>query len=125
MKLEVGMYVRYKNGIGKIVAKYVKGVLLDKGKGGYFRTENIDIFKASHNIIDLIEVGDYVNGYKVVKIGDLGCYDNRIGSKYIEIDFNVENDYEHWCEDTALQNPDIKSIVTKEQFEQMQYKVDN
>ena len=53
----------------------------------------------------------------------MSCYDNRIGSKYIEIDFNVENDNEHWCEDTTLQNPDIKSIVTKEQFESMSYKL--
>lgn len=26
------------------------------------------IIKASYNIIDLIEVGDYVNGYKIIKI---------------------------------------------------------
>ena len=140
MKLEVGMYVRSKiNGmIGKItdieeikvfdryltvIREETRYILDDNHNRGFCETEN-DSVKASNNIIDLIEVGDYVNGYKVIEIGDLSCYDNRIGSKYIEIDFNVENDNEHWCEDTTLQNPDIKSIVTKEQFESMSYKVD-
>ena len=62
MKLEVGMYVRTKdNGIKKINGLYSKAIFTDT----YIRIENKDISKASHNIIDLIEVGDYVNGYKV------------------------------------------------------------
>ena len=91
MKLEVGMYVRYKNGIGKIVAKYVKGVLLDKGKGGYFRTESVDILKASHNIIDLIEVGDYVNGYYVSKIWE-------------------ENEITHYLDETPIKRKERQII---------------
>lgn len=106
MELEVGQFVRYKNGIGKIVAKYVKGVLLDKGKGGYFRTESIDILKASHNIIDLIEEGDYVNGYKVAYTMEtlLGFEDGQDGDWY-------------------MSNESIKSIVTKEQFKAMEYRL--
>ena len=110
-KLEVGMYVRYKNGIGKIVAKYVKGILLDKGKGGYFRTECVDILKASHNIIDLIEVGDYVNGFPVVEI------------PYMD---NGKIVYKLHCGNNLLicnENHNIKSIVTKEQFEAIKYEV--
>ena len=145
MKLEVGMYVRTENGIiekiNKIYDRHAtdnivvwlngygdgKSVFIDDFEEIKFQSINSRGFikkEPSFNIIDLIEVGDYVNGYKVVKIDDLTCYDNRIGSKYIEIDFNVENDYEHWCEDTILQNPNINSIVTKEQFESMSYKVD-
>lgn len=129
-KLEPNMYVRTKDGIilkvNDIEDIYTTdnifvGMCIYDNEGHFIN--DVEITKASHNIIDLIEVGDYVNGYKVVKIDDLNCYDNRIGSKYIEIDFNVENDYEHWCEDTVLQNPNIKSIVTKEQFSSMEYRL--
>lgn len=117
MKLEAGMYVRYKNGIGKIVAKYVKGVLIDKDKGGYFRTENINIIKASHNIIDLIEVGDYVNG---IRVG----YINK-GEDYLYA-LTDENTRDVICGyDSDEFTKPLHSIVTKEQFEQMEYKVDN
>ena len=67
--------------------------------------------KLSENIIDLIEVGDYVNGYEVL-------------DKYL---FNGEkpvletNGEETNCK--CLCNSDIKSIVTKEQFEEMKLEV--
>ena len=56
----------------------------------------------SPNIIDLIEVGDYVNGYKVEDLDNLGYID--FGGDEIKYD-------------------DIKSIVTKEQFERCEYKI--
>ena len=132
MELKVGMYVRFKDKRGNTYIRKIIEIPKDNRYASIYLDEEANyskglspknILKASHNIIDLIEEGDYVNGYKVVEIGDLSCYDNRIGSKYIEIDFNVKNDNEHWCEDITLQNPDIKSIVTKEQFESMSYKV--
>ena len=95
MKLEVGMYVRTKH---HGILKYGDRFLFDD-----------DILKASHNIIDLIEVGDYVNGYKVRKIS---VYEDD--EKFLEF---VDDCY------TELLNREIKSIVTKEQFSQMQYKV--
>lgn len=64
------------------------------------------IVKASHNIIDLIEVGDYVNGDKVIYIND----------GYIEV--GEESDNIGFTSDKF-----IKSIVTKEQFESMSYKI--
>ena len=64
--------------------------------------------KSSPNIIDLIEVGDYVNGYLVMEL-----YIN-------EIRLLTENNV--LC---FLQNRDIKSIVTKEQFEGMEYKIND
>lgn len=100
MKLEVGMYARTLNGIVKIdkiqndVMKDIKGCL-----------HYGDFIKASHNIIDLIEVGDYVNGELV---------------EYIEVDsykdYVINSGY--WCK-----QKDIKSIVTKEQFESISYEV--
>ena len=55
MKLEVGMY--RKNKFGQI-SKITKTDLLFESTEEYTK-------KASHNIIDLIEEGDYVNGYLV------------------------------------------------------------
>ena len=54
MKLEVGMYARTIN--GKIWI-----IISQKAISGHRK----DIIKASHNIIDLIGVGDYVNGVEV------------------------------------------------------------
>ena len=115
MQLEKNMYVRIKNEagwccIGKIhnindfrepSMKYCIDIQSDDF---VFIPEDM-IVKASHNIIDLIEVGDYVNGYKVYEIflNDAVLVENR--------------DY------PLIHQNEIKSIVTKEQFESMSYKV--
>lgn len=117
-KLEPNMYVRTKhNGIGKIVEYindpthyFFKCYKLDRKYTNYeeYITE-VDVLKASHNIIDLIEVGDYVNGRLVYK-NDEENYLYLIG-------FDADGNF---YEDSIK---DIKSIVTKEQMEQMAYKV--
>lgn len=106
MKLEVGMYVRTNRGyIDKIKKIFEEGdkVFCTEKEGIHF-TELIA--KASHNIIDLIEVGDYVNGNEVVysTLKDGG---------------NIVIYKTGFC----ANNEEIKSIVTKEQFESMSYKV--
>ena len=53
-----------------------------------------------------LEVGDYVNGYKV----------NRIEKDYIVIN-------EIWTGRELLRSEDIKSIVTHQQFEKISYKL--
>ena len=101
-KLEVGMYVRTKEfGIQKVKWFDNEEPILENG----FTALQKD-FKASHNIIDLIEVGDYVNGMKVDSI-----------SKTLVYHFYT-NDME--C---AMHEGDIKSIVTKEQFKSMEYRL--
>lgn len=129
MKLEVGMYVRTKNGnIFKIISGNNDNWVLDvsyvwlelyeddwlelykyNDNGSWFNNKNIK--KARHNIIDLIEVGDYVNGSEVVlkDFNNLNeeCLECGIGD-YIVCSYEVK---------------DIKSIVTKEQFESMEYKI--
>lgn len=115
MKLEIGQFARLKSGysdelgIGKIdfIANCGVATIDFKNKKLGVFTENI--IKSSYNIIDLIEVGDYVNGYKVLNVLDF--IDN---SKML----SLEKIY-----DSTITNEDIKSIVTKEQFEQMVYKV--
>ena len=108
MELKEGMYVRTLNEIVQI-DKIFDGVMQDtKGHLHYG-----DFIKASNNIIDLIEVGDYVNGAKVDNI--ILKDDKEICFRYIYA-FEKEDVY-------TLHLEDIKSIVTKEQFESMEYKV--
>ena len=114
MKVE-GMFQRYKGQIGK----YKKITELDRHPSftnNYLR-ENEKILlnnaKFSHNIIDLIEVGDYVNGEKVGYIDD--C-DGAMREYYY--------DYENASIDVGHLFEEIKSIVTHEQMEQMAYKVE-
>ena len=115
-KLEPNMYVRTKWGyICKIIninnfrepsmkygveASYLKDIMF---------IGDDDISKASHNIIDLIEVGDYVNGHKVLNVEQ---YQIEVESSAIE--------NETWEE---IEFYEIKSILTKEQFESMEYRL--
>ena len=119
MKLEPNMYVRTKCGyICKIInindfrepsmkygveASYLKDIMF---------IGDDDILKASHNIIDLIEVGDYVNGEKVDYIDD--C-DGAMREYYYDYE-DASIDVGHWSEE-------IKSIVTKEQFSSIEYRL--
>ncbi len=112
MKLEVGMYVRNKDGIiDKVILNYngkcaspncnCKHVSCEKD---YYDEENI--IKAGHNIIDLIEVGDYVNGCKVIKVN------LELPLKYVKC-----------INDNSFKESEIKTILTKEQFENNCYKI--
>ena len=117
-EIKVGEYVRTKNGI---VAK-IKDIEFDisyritDGKtiynnwvedyGGTF-VEKEEIVKHSPNIIDLIEEGDYVNGYKVDEVRD-----NAFGIMVFADDYQKEMYENH-----------IKTIVTKEYFKSGEYEV--
>ena len=112
MKLEVGMYVRTLNGIVKIY-KIQDNVMEDtKGHLHYG-----DFVKASYNIIDILEVGDYVNGSKVVNINYDLNYDEDIVESITIFDYSIEGN-------DILHNEDIKSIVTKEMFSSVEYRME-
>ena len=117
MKIEPNMYVRTKD--GKIFDCYVSEQM---GKPIYYPKRSktngyIDwneVYKKSENIIDIVQVGDYVNGMKVTRIGgtrwdknDLHCYCEHNGD-------------ENWKQ-VMIPAKDIKSIVTKEAFKSMEY----
>ena len=119
MKLEVGQFVRTKKGIFQVrsdnttIENKIEYVAVN---GIYTHIDINTIIKSSHNIIDLVEVGDYVNGYKVEDITSV--YDNNeeiitlhlaSGSNYFQPNIN--------------DSKDIKTIVTKEMFSSMEYKV--
>ena len=133
-KLEPNMYVRTKWGyICKIInindfrepsmkygveASYLKDIMF---------IGDDDILKASHNIIDLIEVGDYVNGCYVsnrrASVNDhLGGHPKGIGIIKCNAYFNQGN-YDD-CKFEWIEEKDIKSIVTKEQFESIKYSLE-
>ena len=109
MEIKEEMYARTLDGIMKIVE------LRDDGVMGRFRNEDGNIYfyndmmcNPSLDVIDLIQVGDYVNGREVVDIF-YNANDEVIG-----IDTRGSVDYVE---------SQIKSILTKEQFESMSYKL--
>ena len=118
MNLEVGMYVRTTKGKIDKIDDYSSTFdcyhLSTEPK--CYGIEEDDITKASHNIIDLIEVGDYVNGYRVDFI-------ENIDSPILKIQKVFCEEYEKDLYSKSFNVKNIKSIVTKEQFESMSYKV--
>lgn len=122
MELKEGMYVRFNYHrvtvpiqIAKIKEKYYD----EMEKYYYYLTDNgliiseENIIKPSENILDLIEVGDYVNGKRVYNISIVD------GLKYLDVEV------EDYLSDMPFINADqITSIVTKEQFDSMKYEVE-
>ena len=123
-KIEVGEYVRTKRGEvckvlgispelrdGKRLYSH-KSYYLDIKKGSL--TEPF-IAKHSKNIIYLIEEGDYVNGEKILRITDLEMKEKKL---FVTFKFGKTEHCVLWS------NEDIKSIVTKEQFNSIKYEID-
>lgn len=73
------------------------------------------------SIIDLIEVGDYVNGNKIIRIDKDPFIKGQI-NLWIGL-YEMDSNGDRWR--IKYTNNDIKSIVTKEQFENIEYKLDN
>ena len=127
--MKVGDYVRTEDGhIDKIVKisdemKSCRTIKVQIGEkdiiGGY--EDFVDWFSPSHfiksspDIIDLIEVGDYVNGKKVLNVAIDYIFDYSEEIKIVYFDKDKK--------DYIYSKVDIKSIVTKEQFSQMEYKI--
>lgn len=121
LELKKGMYVRTKKGIGKInEIRDFMGVLefhLDSNIGKIHNVtdntywNNVDdiIGDPSEHLIDLIEVGDYVNGEKVTSAEPVYEKDNE---RYLGF-----GDYDYYIHASE----DIKSVVTKEQFNSCKY----
>ena len=122
MKLEVGMYCYNKTnrklGIGKIIDFQCNNnvKISYKNDFGFSSTGNVI---ASFNIIDILEVGDYVNGSEV-----LGFENKYIeeDDKYVPFGVITENCYLDNNKSWIIEK-EIKSAVTKEQFESMKYEV--
>jgi hypothetical protein len=117
--IKVGEYIRTKRG-------YITKILKCLGKDiGYKNMQHYDVdhwtpyqgfiiyeedIKAhSKNIIDLIEVGDYVNGYRVTGIMSGYVYLDKINAETRKV--KTFADYQ------------IETILTHELYEQDSYKV--
>lgn len=125
-EIKVGQYIRTKSGrfaqittinnvrytaYGAKIRK--KEELIGKERlliNGKYELE--DIKNIAKEVINLIEVGDYVNGHLVIAVDreklEVSIENCMYGSDYEDINGNI----------------DIKSIVTKEQFKSMEYEVD-
>lgn len=117
MELKKGMYVRFNGFISKIghinTSKKGNTYVQFKQPNGllaHTRIENID--RASFNLIDLIKVGDYVNGEKVTSAEPV---DEKDTERYLGF-----GDYDYYIHTSE----DIKSVVTKEQFNSCKYVVE-
>lgn len=108
MEIKVGEYVRTES--GKITrAKEVENSTIMTETASIRWISESNVKKHSPNIIELIEIGDYVNGYLINYIPD--------NEKAVYHDASDCADVE------KFENKDIETIVTKEQFKEMEYKV--
>ena len=123
--LEIGTYVRTKkDGIRRIdtinknktVNKYGYEIGSEWDGKLYSIIKTTDIIKHSPNLIDLIEVNDYVNGYRVLDIME----DMQTGQLHLEMPMDYTNKE---LGDCTIYNKDIETIVTREQFNSVMYKV--
>lgn len=114
--IEVNEYVRTKNGlIDKVDSLYgmiENTVHLENQK--WFDIKNI--VNHSKQLIDLVEVGDYVNGREVKHIAMFEGFPD-----YPKLIFVDES---HLIPDDTCENDEIQTILTKEQFEANCYKME-
>ena len=126
--MKVGDYVRTKNKVPFEPSQIAKITDMRKDEGyknQYYITldHNLpttynfhiyseDVIKSSSNILELLRVDDYINGKKITKI-----WEEPFGEFAGQIFTILEG------EETAPTIREIKSIVTKEQFESMGYKL--
>ena len=121
MNLQEGLYVRTTNGrIAKIESIIGDYIFLDINHNIHNKNK---IKSVSKDLMDLIEVGDYVNGYPVVDF-DL-IYFNGVDrlEEPKRVSIIVDRNSNMGFSETYFKNKDIKSIVTKEQFNSMKYEV--
>ena len=113
-EIKVGEYCRTKNGlIAKLIEPQVYEIN-DKECIEFLE----DIVKHSPNLIDLIEVGDYVNGKEVEQVLEVREFKGFRGSKkfaFTHIKFSLPGG--------MIEDKEIRTILTKEQYMANCYKV--
>ena len=130
-KIEVNEYVRTNKGnIGKIVEIRLG---FNKDLQVYQDIYKLDnglwtildyIVKHSKQLMDLIEVGDYVNGYKVINIIKNKINNNKlIAVGKMDYEFETVKELTETNGIKLLGNKDIQTILTKESYMANCYKV--
>ena len=122
--MKVNDYVRFKTLSKEIkIGKVIEIIEPDKNSMKKYCVYDLDnneatvddyVIKSSPNIIDLIELGDYVNGYKITNVVNK---EPCPSGKFVDIDCDKDSSDSYFFEN------DIKTIVTKEQFSQMEYRI--
>lgn len=132
MKIEKGMYVRTRQGIGYIddIVKYRDEhdiFHLDINKGSihniyndtYWNDEKDLLKEPSFDLMDLIEAGDIINGSKLLSIDYAYDVDHNCDKLHYYYEFdNVDKDINEYYDKLI-----IEEIITKEQYEANVYKV--
>ena len=118
MEIEVGEYVRTKNGIIDKVENYSIGCCVWHCQNGMcidkcncIGTHLEDIVKHSKNKVELVEAGDYVNGWKVLA-------KTKTKNNEMKVCILTSFEDEHWI---TINNETLKTIVTKESFKEREY----
>lgn len=126
--IEVNEYVRTKDGhIAKYIEKLAKdediadgmlfdGYIYEKHKHIRYSFLKEIMVKHRKKLIDLIKVGDYVNGSKVLAVME----DIETGELHLEMTSNYTNEE---IGDCTIYDKDIKTILTKESYMANCYKV--
>ena len=116
-EIKVGEYTRNEDGYIEKIDSYDKLTNIYKDEEGILRKwEGEDVYgneyssiivKHSTNLIDLIQCGDYVNGKLIHKI------DIRKNSSYI-----------YYGNGKTFTDYQIETVVTKEQFQSVEYRLE-
>lgn len=129
MNIEVGEYIRDRAGnirkVSRTMPIYENDLLLSNsyyiefdnlGNVETYRSSYIEeiMTKHSHNIIDLIEVDDIVNGERVMCLRNKDCHYD-IGTEYSD----------DWGEYFGYNKDEIKTILTHEQYESNCYRLED
>ena len=142
-KIEIGEFVRTKYGVilkfkgylseylyidslnyeDAIVDFKTTKALYENSRKNVFVGSSNDIANHSFNIKDLVEKGDFVNGYEV---DDFDGYDEE--GNYFENDLGIPiyDDANMDCivEYRPIRLMEIKSIVTREMFQKVEYRME-
>lgn len=119
-EIEVGEWIRSKD---RFIGKVQKINYDNMEKSNYYICEKDNVMasnyleniaKHSKQLIDLIEVGDFVNGYRVENVINEGPCPS---GKCVDIDSSKDSS------ECTLWEEDIQTILTKEQMEANCYKV--
>ena len=118
--MRVGDYVRTDDGLIRKIEKIERNAITIDISLNDYSSNLINrkylkeiIIKSSPNIIDLIEVGDYVNGCRVKNVY------SPDGKSVFRIELEVDGLKGH----IISKSENITSIVTKEQFEAIKYEI--
>ena len=135
MELKEGMYVRTKyNDFCNMVAIrkmdeidddgsfWIDDYIIDTYGDEQDKLHEEDVEFASEDIVNVIKSGDYVNGERVIALRkDIPERYIHMNSKdnFIFVEYDLANNWYY-----GIDTDKIKTVVTKEQFENMAYKIE-